>query len=196
MRIKDVAAMVKACKRMVLVNTRVDGKIVRQHLLLGGMAMYPLDGMQAITPETLLTIADVEECEREKYQVDQVDMNPHFFAMAEDDVEGERHAVQLKTILKLPWVELTAVTEEGGGETLFFPVKMLKPVKDMEQLELFTREIGGGKTIIVKSGMMAVAAIAPSTSWAGADQVADLASMFRAAVVLAEENALKEAQAK
>lgn len=186
--------MVKACKRMVLVNTRADGKIVRQHLLLGGTAMYPLDGMQAITPETLLTIADVEECEREKYTVDQADMNPHFFAMAEDAVEGERHAVQLKTILKLPWVELTAVTEEGGGETLFFPVKMLKPVKDMEQLELFTREVDGGKTIIVKSGMMAVAAITPSTSWAGADQVADLGSMFRAAVVLAEENALKEAQ--
>ena len=193
MRIKDVAAMVKACRRMVLVNTRADGKIVRQHLVLGGKAMYPLDGMQAITPETLLTIADVEECEREKYTVDQADMNPHFFAMAEDAVEGERHAVQLKTILKLPWLELTAVTEEGGGETLFFPVKLLKPVKDMEQLELFTREVDGGKTIIVKSGMMAVAAIEPSTSWADFENVSELAGMFSAARLLAEKNALKEA---
>ena len=54
MKIKDIAALANACRTMSLVNERsLDGEILRQHLSLNGLALYPLDGMQPITPETI-----------------------------------------------------------------------------------------------------------------------------------------------
>ena len=90
MKIKDLATMAGNCRHMELVNTKDrQGNIVRQHLVLNGVAIFPLDGMQAITPETLLTIADVEEEIRDKYHVHQINMNDMFAARGDDLTETD-----------------------------------------------------------------------------------------------------------
>jgi hypothetical protein len=61
MKIKDLIAMAGNCRHMDLLNTRVGGEIVRQHLSLNGTAIFPLDGLQTISEETLLALADVGE---------------------------------------------------------------------------------------------------------------------------------------
>ena len=64
MKIKDLIAMAGNCRNMDLLNTRVGGEIIRQHLSLNGTAIFPLDGLQTISEETLLALADVGEGEK------------------------------------------------------------------------------------------------------------------------------------
>lgn len=45
-KIKDLATMAGNCRHMELVNTKdSQGNIVRQHLVLNGVAIFPLDGV-------------------------------------------------------------------------------------------------------------------------------------------------------
>lgn len=198
MKIKDIAALANACRTMSLVNERsLDGEILRQYLSLNGLALYPLDGMQPITPETLLTIADVEAGNREKYTVNEVEMNNRLLKITSDAEPGDEPAQLSKLTIEGRLFKLAALLPENGGAPKFLKTRLLKPIKDEEQLNFVFRQIGEDEEIIVaKSGVLAIAAFAPSVLWATGDEAMELTRFASAARKLAEANALREQEAK
>lgn len=193
MRIKEIAAMAGNCREMRLINTRDhNDDIVRQHLDLNGRAIYPLDGMQAITKETLLTIADVEEEAREKYTVDQVDLNEFMAIYTDDQRDGDVILKPGKLRLKSKYFELMSLTPDGGGETVFLPVALIKPIKDADitwVLRKVTEEIS---IIVALEGFVNIAAFAPADMWADLDFAGEMHSMWLAANRLAQKNELRK----
>ena len=196
MKIKDLATMAGSCRNMRLINTEdMDGNIVRQHLDLGGKAFYPLDGMQPITPETLMTIADVDKEIRDKYTVDQVPMSS-FFANYTDDLRPDDIALEVGPIrLKTKREELLVLTAENGGATVFLHAALIKPIKDVPGLNFALRRIESGDAgydvIIAFEGFANIGTFAPSTRWAEADEAAELHHVWMAAARLANENAMR-----
>lgn len=193
MRIKDLAAMAGNCRSMRLINTRdSQGNIVRQHLDLNGSALFPLDGMQAITPGTLLTIADVEEETREGYEVTQCDMS-EFIANYADDQRPDDAALKAGKIkLKSKYFELMTLTPDGGGETVFLQTALLKPIRDAH-IDFVLRKISDEISIIVAlEGFMNIGAFAPATLWADPDMAHELRGASASAGRLANANELRK----
>lgn len=193
MRIKDLAAMAGNCRDMRLINTRgLNGNIVRQHLDLSGKAIYPLDGMQAITPETLLTIADVEEEIREKYTVNQTDMNEFMAIYTDDQRDGDVLLKEGKLRIKSRYFELMSLTPDGGGETVFLPVALVKPIKN-EDITWVKRKVNEENSIIVAlEGFVNIGAFAPAEMWADLDFAGEMHSMWLSANRLAQKNELRK----
>lgn len=196
MKIKDLATMAGSCRIMRLINTKdPDGNIVRQHLDLGGKAFYPLDGMQPITPETLMTIADVDKEIRDKYTVDQVPMSS-WIANYTDDLRPDDTALEVGPIrLKTKREELLVLTAENGGATVFLHAALIKPIKDVPGLNFALRRIESGDAgydvIIAFEGFANIGTFAPSTRWAEEDEAAELHHVWMAAARLANENAMR-----
>lgn len=193
MKIKDLAAMVGNCRNIVLINTKnSSGDIVRQHVELNGRAIFPLDGMQPITPETLLTIADVEEEIRDKYTVTQINMN-QLIANAVDDMHPEDKPAKMGRInLEARYAKLISVHTDDGEETHFLPVAMLKPIKDARQLNLVIRKHLTSSLIVALDGMAHVATFAPHVAWADRETANELNKVWREVSKLAEENERRE----
>ena len=197
MKIKELATLAKACRRMKLINTcTLDGKtILRQHLDLGGAAVFPLDGLQAITPETLLTIADVNEEAREKYMVETVQMTDTLEKLTADSQQDDIPAVLGKFVLKLLGYDLIPVIPKEG-ETLFLYADMIKPLKGLREPGWAVRWTGDGEdrqpVIIAMDGYLNVGAIAPAERWATPEAAQELVGVVQAVRQLALKNALKE----
>lgn len=193
MRIKEIAAMAGNCREMRLINTRDhNGNIVRQHLDLNGRAIYPLDGMQAITKETLLTIADVEGGSRDQYTVDQVDLDEFMAMYTDDQRDGDVILKPGKLRLKSKCFELMSLTPDGGGETVFLPVALLKPIKDAD-ITWVLRKVTEERSIIVAlEGFVNIAAFAPAEMWADLDFAGEMCLMWLAANSLAQKNELRK----
>lgn len=193
MKIKDLAAMVGNCRNIVLINTKdSQGNIVRQHVELNGRAIFPMDGMQPITPETLLTIADVEEEIRDKYTVTQINMN-QLIANAVDDLHPEDKPAKMGSInLETRYAKLISVHTDDGKETHFLPAAMLKPIKDARQLNLVIRKHLTSSLIVALDGMAHVATFTPHVAWADSETANELNKVWREVSKLAEENERRE----
>lgn len=200
MKIKELAAMAGNCRKMTLFNTRVGGEIVRQHLSLNGTAIFPLDGMQPISEETLLTIADVNTEAREHFEVTQCNLGGRVFEMVEDQKPDDVMAKLGRLTIKTKYLELVTVEPETGGGILFLPVKLLKPIKDREQPGFVIRTIGEEgdeqRVIIALEGWKNVGVFAPADLWASHDEAVELQKMARAANELALINAQREQDAR
>ena len=200
MKIKDLATMAGNCRKMTLFNTRVGGEIVRQHLSLNGTAIFPLDGMQPISEETLLTIADVNTEAREHFEVTQCNLGGRVLEMVEDQKPDDVMAKLGRLTIKTKYLELVTVEPETGGGILFLPVKLLKPIKDREQPGFVIRTIGEEgdeqRVIIALEGWKNVGAFAPAELWASHDEAVELQKMARAANELALINAQREQDAR
>lgn len=196
MKIKDLAAMVRSCRNIDLINTRdSQGAIVRQHVLLNGRAIFPLDGMQPITPETLLTIADAEEDKRDLYGVRQVDMSSYMARMVDDYQEDDLTAKMGEVNLETRQEKLLSIHTDNGKETHFLPVAMLKPVKDARQLNLVIRKtVGEGRVIVALDGVVHIATFATYKTWANDETVEELHRVWLKAKELAKENEQKESE--
>lgn len=193
MKIKDLAAMVGNCRNIVLINTKnSSGDIVRQHVELNGRAIFPLDGMQAITPETLLTIADVEEEIRDKYMVTQISMN-ELIASAVDDMKPDDKTAKMGFInLETRYAKLISIHTDDGEETCFLPAAMLKPIKDARQLNLVIRKHLTSSLIVALDGMAHIATFTPHVEWADREAANELNKVWREVSKLAAENERRE----
>lgn len=200
MKIKDLIAMAGNCRHMDLLNARVEGEIVRQHLSLNGTAIFPLDGLQTISEETLLALADVGEGERERFKVRQCDLNGLALEMTEDQKPEDVMAKLGRLTIKTKYLELVTVEPETGGGILFLPVKLLKPIKDREQPGFVIRTIGEEgdeqRVIVALEGWKNVGVFAPAELWASQDEAVELQKMARAANELALINAQREQDAR
>ena len=192
MKIKDLAAMAGNCRHMDLINTRDSaGHIVRQHLMLSGKAIFPLDGMQPITPETLLTIADVEEEIRDKYAVWQGNINKLLADMVDDYRETDRPAKMGKINLETKYAKLISVHTDDGKDVHFIPSAMLKPIKDARQLNLVIRRtIDEQNYIVALDGVSHIATFAPHEMWVDFDVSDELHKVWLKARDLASKNEL------
>lgn len=200
MKIKDLATMAGNCRKMTLFNTRVGGEIVRQHLSLNGTAIFPLDGMKPIDEETLLTIADVNTEAREHFEVAQCNLGGRMLEMVEDQKPDDVMAKLGRLTIKTKYLELVTVEPETGGEVLFLPVKLLKPIKDREQPGFVIRTIGEEgdeqRVIIALEGWKNVGVFTPAELWAGQEEAVELQKIARATNALALKNAEREMDEK
>lgn len=68
MKIKNIAAICKKNKQVVLFNRTEDGETVQQ-FISDGAACYPVSGLPILDEESVLTIFDVPEKQREGWYV-------------------------------------------------------------------------------------------------------------------------------
>ena len=105
-----------------------------------------------------------------------------------------------KLTLKTKYLELVTVEPETGGEILFLPAKLLKPIKDREQPGYAIRTIGeeGNEqcVIVALEGWKNVGVFAPAELWVSQDEAVELQKMARTANALALKNAERELDAK
>lgn len=74
MKIKSIAAICKKSKRVVLYSKRnIEGDIVQQYIS-DGSAVYPVSGLPALDEESILTIFDIPEKQREDWFVKDADI--------------------------------------------------------------------------------------------------------------------------
>lgn len=192
MKIKDLATMAGNCKKMRMINTKAEGSIVRQHLDLNGVAVYPLDGMQTITPETLLTIADVDNDIRDHYTVDQVEMTSWLSNFTDDQRPDDVMLTPGRIRLKTKKGEMIALSAEQGGETVFLSAQLIRPIKDVPGVNYALRTIGedGPRVIVALEGFVNIGTFAMATKWAEQDEALELWKIATAARKLANENAM------
>ena len=157
MKIKNIASICKKSKNITIFE-RHDRPEIMQYIG-DGYAAYPAAGLPELDEETLLTIFDVPEKDRDKYHVhtspipDGVD-----FA---DVHNGERMIEQENVSINYGGRVLLPL--RTGGGLVFIDSCYLKPVSDvLDVLELYERRTAAGMTYIVaKAGFLLQAVIMP-----------------------------------
>ena len=158
MKIKNIAAICKKNKYAVIYERYTEGGGVVQYIG-DGAAAYPVTGLPALDKESLLTIFDVPEKQREDWFV-QVAGIPSEISFEDTDANEkpvEREAISIaysgKTLKPLQ-------TRRG---LVFIESRYLSPVSDiLDVLELYERITPGGTPYIVaKAGFLLQAVIMP-----------------------------------
>ena len=157
MKIKNIAAICKKNKYAVIYERYTEGGVVQY--IGDGAATYPVTGLPALDKESLLTIFDVPEKQREDWFV-QVAGIPSKISFEDTDANEkpvEREAISIaysgKTLKPLQ-------TRRG---LVFIESRYLSPVSDiLDVLELYERITPGGTPYIVaKAGFLLQAVIMP-----------------------------------
>lgn len=158
MKIKNIAAICKKNKYAVIYERYTESGGVIQYIG-DGAAAYPVTGLPALDKESLLTIFDVPEKQREDWFV-QVAGIPSEISFEDTDANEkpvEREAISIgysgKTLKPLQ-------TRRG---LVFIESRYLSPVSDiLDVLELYERITPGGTSYIVaKAGFLLQAVIMP-----------------------------------
>ena len=158
MKIKNIAAICKKNKYAVIYERYTESGGVIQYIG-DGAAAYPVTGLPALDKESLLTIFDVPEKQREDWFV-QVAGIPSEISFEDTDANEkpvEREAISIgysgKTLKPLQ-------TRRG---LVFIESRYLSPVSDiLDVLELYERITPGGTPYIVaKAGFLLQAVIMP-----------------------------------
>lgn len=200
MKVKDLNTLAKIYRTLTLINERTpSGSIVRQYLNGGGYVLFPLDGLPVITPETLLVLADIPEEDRDKWEVFETDRTEHVEVLMRDSMPGDTQARLGRISLKAGGLELVPVVPEAGEEkpVMFLPAKLLKMVKDAEQLGFVIRAVDDKQNVIIAlEGWKNIGAIASATRWAGPEEATELVQTVQTVRRMALENAMREQDAK
>lgn len=194
MKIKDLAALAGRFHSMDLLNTVAeDGTTVRQHLCLGGSVLLPLDGLQTITLDTLMVLADIPEKERADYKARQGELTGLPQLMAADCMPGDEDAVKLDISIKSVMFDLACFEGQETGEILFLPAALLKVVKGAEQPGFVIRNVEDfGSVLVAQDGWKNIGAFTPAVRWAEQPVTDELAKITRAAKRLQLEKAERE----
>lgn len=158
MKIKNIAAICKKNKYAVIYERHTESGGVIQYIG-DGAAAYPVTGLPALDKESLLTIFDVPEKQREDWfvQVAGIPSEISFEDMDANEKPVEREAISIaysgKTLKPLQ-------TRRG---LVFIESRYLSPVSDiLDVLELYERITPGGTPYIVaKAGFLLQAVIMP-----------------------------------
>lgn len=157
MKIKNIAAICKKNKYAVIYERYTEGGVVQY--IGDGAATYPVTGLPALDKESLLTIFDVPEKQREDWfvQVAGIPSEISFEDMDANEKPVEREAISIaysgRTLKPLQ-------TRRG---LVFIESRYLSPVSDiLDVLELYERITPGGTPYIVaKAGFLLQAVIMP-----------------------------------
>lgn len=159
MKIKNIAAICKKMKAIVLFERYSEsGDTVIQYIGDGGAA-YPVTGLPPLDTESVLTIFDVPEKDRDKYIVKTLGIpdgiNFEDTDATEKPIEGEMLSIVYSGKVLKP-----LQTRRG---LVFIESRYLSPVSDvLDVLELYERiTTGGTPYIVAKAGLLLQAVIMP-----------------------------------
>ena len=159
MKIKNIAAICKKNKTIVLFEKHSEsGDTVIQYIGDGGAA-YPVTGLPPLDTESVLTIFDVPEKDRDKYIVRTMGI-PEGINFEDTDADEKPIEGEALSIVYSGKVLKPLQTRRG---LVFIESRYLSPVSDvLDVLELYERITTGGKPYIVaKAGLLLQAVIMP-----------------------------------
>mgnify|MGYP000841031953 CR=1 FL=1 len=159
MKIKSIAAICKKNKNIAIFERYSDDGDILTQYIGDGSAVYPVVGLPQLDKESLLTIFDVPEKQREDWfvQVAGIPSEISFEDMDANEKPVEREAISIaysgKTLKPLQ-------TRRG---LVFIESRYLSPVADvLDVLELYERRTAeGAPYIVAKAGFLLQAVIMP-----------------------------------
>ncbi len=158
MKIKNIAAICKRNKCVTVFDRYGRDGSLTQYIGDGG-ALYPVTGLPELDGESVLTIFDVPEKDREKYIVQERDVPP---GINFEDIDPSEKVVEGRTIAIVCSGRVLKPLQTSKG-LVFIESRYLSPMSDvMDVLELYERTTSAGQPYIVaKAGLLLQAVIMP-----------------------------------
>lgn len=159
MKIKNIAAICKKNKSVVLFERYSDeGEVVLQYIG-DGAAVYPVIGLPVLDKESVLTIFDIPEKQREDWYVRSTGI-PEGINL--DDIDGTEKPVE-REVISIVYSGKTLKPLQTRRGLVFIESRYLSPVSDvLDVLELYERIMPSGTPYIVaKAGFLLQAVIMP-----------------------------------
>lgn len=159
MKIKSIAAICKKNKNIAIFERYSDDGDILTQYIGDGSAVYPVIGLPQLDKESLLTIFDVPEKDRDNYFVKTLGV-PAGISF-EDTDETERHVEREGISIIYSGRTLKPIRTTRG--LVFIESRYLSPVADvLDVLELYERRTAEGMPYIVaKAGFLLQAVIMP-----------------------------------
>lgn len=158
-KIKSIAAICKKNKNIAIFERYSDDGDILTQYIGDGSAVYPVIGLPPLDAESLLTIFDVPEKDRDNYFVKTLGV-PAGISF-EDTDETERHVEREGISIIYSGRTLKPIRTTRG--LVFIESRYLSPVADvLDVLELYERRTAEGTPYIVaKAGFLLQAVIMP-----------------------------------
>lgn len=158
MKIKSIAAICKKGKQVILYNRHESGGTLQQYIG-DGMTAYPVSGLPELDEESILTIFDVPEKQREDWLV-RVMAAPEGINFEDTDVNEKMIE---RDNLSIVYSGKTLKPLQTRRGLVFIESRYLSPVSDvLDVLELYERFTPQGTPYIVaKAGFLLQAVIMP-----------------------------------
>lgn len=186
MKLKSVAAICKSLK-MAEVYTVPN---TEEQWIGTGKAIYQINNLPELDRESLLTIFDVPEKEKEKWVIDFWD-DSHPKGMSLADTVAEEYQVETLEV-NISCMEKSFVPIRVQKGIVFIDQKLLSPLIDIRLLMLYERKTAGGNVYIAaKAGMMLKAVIIP-TDITSKNIVDDLNIIAHYCDLMLEQKKIKE----
>ena len=160
MKIKSIAAICKKNKNIAIFERYSDDGDILTQYIGDGSAVYPVVGLPQLDKESLLTIFDVPEKDRDNYFVKTLGV-PVGISF-EDTDETERHVEREGISIIYSGRTLKPIRTTRG--LVFIESRYLSPVADvLDVLELYERRTAeGAPYIVAKAGFLLQAALLSS----------------------------------
>lgn len=158
MKIKSIAAICKKNKQVVLFNRYSDSGTISQYIG-DGNAVYPISGLPELDEESILTIFDVPEKQREDWLVRYRDIPE---GISFEDTDATEKIVEQGN-LSIVYSGKTLKPLQTRRGLVFIESRYLSPVSDvLDVLELYERVTPfGAPYIVAKAGFLLQAVIMP-----------------------------------
>ena len=152
MKIKSIAAICKKGKQVVLYNRYESGGTLQQYIG-DGMTAYPVSGLPKLDEESILTIFDVPEKQREDWFVRVMDAPE---GINFEDTDANEKMIE-RDNLSIIFSGHTLKPLQTRRGLVFIQSRYLSPVSDvLDVLELYERFTPNGTPYIVaKAGFLA-----------------------------------------
>ena len=158
MKIKSIATICKKNKQVVLFNRYSDSGTISQYIG-DGSAVYPISGLPELDEESILTIFDVPEKQREDWLVRYRDIPE---GISFEDTDATEKIIEQGN-LSIVYSGKTLKPLQTRRGLVFIESRYLSPVSDvLDVLELYERVTPfGAPYIVAKAGFLLQAVIMP-----------------------------------
>lgn len=159
MKIKSIAAICKKNKNIAIFERYNDGGDLVTQYIGDGSAVYPVIGLPPLDAESLLTIFDVPEKDRDNYFVKTLGIPA---GISFEDTDATERQVERET-LSIIYSGKTLKPIRTTRGLVFIESRYLAPVNDvLDVLELYERRTAeGAPYIVAKAGFLLQAVIMP-----------------------------------
>lgn len=192
MKIKSIAAICKKNKQVVLFNRYSESGTLSQYIG-DGSAVYPISGLPELDEESVLTIFDVPEKQREDWFVRYRDIPE---GISFEDTDANEKIIEQGNLSIVHCGKTLKPLQTRRG-MVFIESRYLAPISDvLDVMELYERATPGGEPYIVaKAGFLLQAVILPTDIITAqfVRGVQDLARQCAAALAEKEEKRRREA---
>lgn len=196
MKIKDVASLARDAGGVTLVS-EMDGSVTaRQWLVVGGTAVYPLDGLPTLHKETLMAVLDVPMKKRDSYRVHETELTETFQKFTADT--GCDRPAEMSG-LEIGWDGMRIrCAYADDGSTVFVNTRWLKPLDGAKKDTSFwiREDENGQKMLVVKKGVLNILCVGSSDVWIDDKEARELQRMAKHAWRASEENRERKANAE